>query len=375
MEQPCPNGYNCGVFTASSWWGCWETLTHARNCYPIADSGYGMSISLINDSDPAGGVFIRYGGHNGIGTVVRVSCDPMFTDVGGLTLGPRATYVSGLTSADYSFTAVSQVVCPRSFVRPVLPTWFPTPSPSPQSSDPDDYRFDFGVDESGFTLDLNSFQSYQQTVVIGSDQSYARIQVHFSAVRRSPAPDGTDLNHFDEANVWQCWSDNSGESQCIPIGDVRYGLEVSAVDPLHLDEGVKVTYAGGVDWYSTTIVFYCNGSLAEDQVVFGPVGEQSYPSTAILINAQTNHVCRGHITLRRDPFTVGAIAVLAVNGIAILYLLFGIIAATVANEAVAFPNAAFWVAFWASFSHPLSRFECAGRQPPTDTGASAQTLL
>jgi hypothetical protein len=352
QQSKCPEGYDCGPYGQATWWGCWQTVDASKYCYPIAEATFGTAMSLLDQSDPDMGVLISFAGHNSIGTQLSLYCDPNVPETTYFPLDSIGSYYSALTHADYSFTGSSEMSCPASFLKATVPSFTATPTPAPVAAfDPKLFRETYGSEETAFTIDLTRYETASQSVVVGVDRFYEKIVIVFSPVHPIGCPAGYDCSDFGDTNVWKCWSDPA--KTCFPIGDARYEFRREPIDSADLSKGIQVLYGGGLGGSSVHFRFYCNLSISEEQMVFDPVGERIYPSEAIHIDVQTNQTCPGHIILFRDPMTVGAIGIVAFNGLVILYIMIGMIVASIRFHYLEFPNLGFWAEVWLSFGYPF----------------------
>jgi hypothetical protein len=370
---PCPAGFTCDINVRPSMWGCWLNASTHPVCYPIGNGAFRTSLTLLNPGDPAQGVLLFRQGYGDMRAQIQIECDPRLGVDSFFPLDFRVTLWTGLYGGDnYTFTAKSELVCPKAYLKSEIPRGVRTPPPSAVEKDSARaFRVNF---KNEFSLDLTLFKAVVQDVIIGSDQFYEKVTVRFSAADRTGAIPGYSAR-YDDANVWKCWTSDRVRPVCIPIGDFRYGLDVGPLNESNLSEGVRVRYRGGLGGYETEVILTCDEKLDDQAIAFQPIGGAIYPSRTITLFATTNQVCQGHILLWRDEVTIGGIAVCTSAAVAALYLLIGVIITTCREKEVHVPNYEFWGGFCESLRVAIIRiFVCRVARRPREISQSCENF-
>jgi hypothetical protein len=348
----CPAGYVCDEYQNATWWGCWQNASKIDVCCPIAETAYGTRMGLTEPRSPEYSVTLFYNSYGSFGSELEIHCNPREEEISYFKLHYITKYVSGITGANYSFLVMSSIPCPMSYFKSVIPISAPLPQPKGPISE-EGFRTAFG---NNFSLDLERFEEVIMKMIIGVDNLFEKVMIKLSPGKRIGCITGYHCP-YEDANVWKCW-----EANCVPIGDFRYGLSVSAINETKLGMGVKVRWESGLGNYSTELILTCDRDLSESELVLNEIARQVLPSNVITMYGKAMQVCDGHILLWRAAPTIGALFVVGMNGITAVYLMIGIIVVVCREGEVHFPNRRFWRRMRTNFIYAL--LICARRNPP-----------
>jgi hypothetical protein len=349
----CPEGADCGGYSQATWWGCWRNPSRNNVCHPIAEMGYGVSLSLIDYAAIESGIILDYAGYNREGAALWIYCEPRDLEPDYIHIDYRMGYNVEVDGARYTFAASSGAACPVPYANSTVPEQTPAPPPA-RSLGLERFRRKFG-DE--FSLDISLLHTVSARIAIGADKFFEKVDIQISPVQRIPCPPGAACGGADAANIWKCFNTTGGRA-CVALGDARFGIQLSAVDEQNLSHGVRVVYSSGLPDCEVEIIMTCDKLLPEDALAISPVGKRLFPANAVTIIAQTSQVCQGHILVWREPVTAGAVILAIIYLAAVLYLFVGTISASCIKRDIAFPHHDFWEEVWIGVRVALLRVFC-----------------
>jgi hypothetical protein len=349
----CPEGADCGGYGQATWWGCWKNPSRTNVCYPIAEAGYGVSLSLIDYSALDSGVILEYAGYNREGTSLWIYCEPRDLDPDYIRIDYRMGYNVEVDGARYTFAAWSSAACPLPYANSTLPEQAPN-APLANSLGPEQFRRKFGDD---FSLDLSLLHTASARIAVGADKFFEKVDIQISPVQRIACPSGAACSGADAANIWKCFNTTEGRA-CVAVGDARFGIQLSALDEQNFSRGVRVVYSSGLPDCEAEIILTCDKLLPADALAISPLGRRLFPANALTIIAQTSQVCRGHILIWRERVTVGAVVLAIIYLALVMYLFVGTIAASAVKKDMALPNHEFWQEVWIGVRVALLRVLC-----------------
>jgi hypothetical protein len=211
-------------------------------------------------------------------------------------------------------------------------------------------------------VNLERIPDFDQNVVVGSGvESYELDRIIFGATKPVAAPvEYSVLGDSELTNVWRCVRDSSLGEYCSSIGNGSYGLEWRMIGESAIS-GVGVRYRGGYGGWETEIQFLCNWSIDGCQIVVDDVGEFQSDGL-IVIRLRGREFCPGYEF--RMKMTGGAMFLLVVALIVILYLGIGTIVLWVRKGGLDFPNRVFWEGAAESVRFAVLFIVTCGRRRP-----------
>jgi hypothetical protein len=284
QDLACPAGWRCPNAQMANLWQCWVDLDFQPFCAAVAHKFVPGTTLAPNRSSTLDAVTIVYNGDFGASMRIVSACNESASP-------DRIPITSDATIwyRDPQFTIESQsaYVCPKEFGRDI-----PT-APRPAVSDGDvpmDSEISATIDGQQVALDLTTLGYLQGEVLVGYDSSFHSFEIHYSPWALLGCPRGKNCGRYqsDQANVWGCIG--SSFPSCYPLGDKRYGLNLSYIgedDPL---SGIKAMYLGGAAGSDAQFEFQCNESIPIPEVHFNQVARQTV-NQGIVVYAQTNKVC------------------------------------------------------------------------------------
>jgi hypothetical protein len=318
--QSCP-GRTCDAASANLW------LCPGSFCHAAADARISSSLSPLPDFST--GAVLRYGGADGHGFSLSISCA---IDI-PRTLRLDTTTVFSWEDSAVSAATSSGAACPRQLEpaeRP-SPVLTPTPTRAPRVQ----FIREFAAAD-GRWVDVNLYAlpalSGWVAVARSGAAERAFFEVHF--VEPARAPGKSSLDAQPSANGWRCGSDFCGS-----IAHAETGLSFQAVnqDPAN---GVEIAYGPGYGGLSTRISIVCNRSLGGKESILGDVGEMG-EDLVVRLTVQTGMVCsrEGGPLRKIGPGSVFLCAVLSVLA---LYVGAGVCFRAFQMGVISWPNEGFW---------------------------------
>jgi hypothetical protein len=371
----CPPTYECGGGVegppwngTANLWECWFDENDRGYCHPVA-SKYVPGWRLVNThlGDLDSGVELFYNGTWGTSMRLSITCDPNpLRPLNDLSIeNSRLVYSTSMyLGAVWRFNTTSRIACPRKFEQPAIPS---SPRPLPPSHVEQVYRYKAMMGSKQIAFDLRKMPNYfvDQTI-LGSGDTWYRVRLHYSPYDLITCPNNQagqrhncSIYNNDKANVWYCAGGTIPFNDCFPVGDRRYGLKTSFIDPTMDASGVNVSYLGGAGNFSIEFHFHCDLAVPYGNFMYGMIGSQIRPLIRgqmphIAIHVHTREVC-----LESDfgGSKGGAFFLLVVFVFTFLYFGVGTFIIYFSRGTVSVPNEEFWLEVWESF---LTPFLCIG---------------
>jgi hypothetical protein len=238
--------------------------------------GYSVSTSRQYDLDSS--LLIYYPGTWGTHMEIIAYCDPSGDPYDlGIDADAMVIWQNVRDGWEFTFETHSNVACPRQFVDPVIPTdRRPTPEPNPTVQYSVDQK---GPDGREYRLDLRVLEPHQGSVILGYGERFYRSEIYYWPWQLVGCPDGHTCGtyQYDQANVWNCVGPSLTE--CFPIGDMRYGVEMMFDNESDPTTDIHVRYSGGAGKFRVSFIFSCDPDLNLNMVTFSDVGMQYPPTT------------------------------------------------------------------------------------------------
>jgi hypothetical protein len=358
---PCPTGWVCGgdPWTGlANLWQCWFTSNYTNYCHAVASKyvpGYTLHNKRPGDLDS--GIDIFFPGTWGTSMRISAMCDSE-APLGDLSIDQSVVTFSSSTST-WTFNTTSTLACARPFEEPTPPTSTRTPPPS---DPPDVHEVSAPIGDAEIRLDLTKLPWMGHDFILGFSQDFHRAQLLLWPWELHGCPLDKNCGSYvnDVANAWKCTG--TAYEHCYPVGDRRYGVNVSLLnndDPLF---GIRATYWGGANGYLIGIGYHCNMSLDPGDFVFNDIGTQwpTMDGIEIIVSAQTRDACALYPYLRPQTKPAGGTVFLfIVLLVAVGYFGVGAIVIGFVNGNPGIPNEAFWTEVWNSLLGVLAFFGIA----------------
>ena len=361
-QIPCPKGWDCGEFTNANLWVCWLTEDFDPYCHPVADKyvpGQHTRVSRQDDLDH--GIHIIYEGQYGVNMEIIAQCDPNARFNRSISLRDSViVYQSSVANGEWTFNTTSGVACAHRFEDPPMPTT-PRDPPSGGETQTTDFEYQYGEDRISFNV--KKMQPVAEEVFLGVTGQMHRAEIHFSPydLIKCPKEGGCGVYANDEANVWKCVGRNYED--CYPIGDRRYGLEISPVNTSNIMAGLIANYNGGAQNSEIHFQFQCNYSVPYGEITFDETGVETRSHIPI-IYAHTRHACPNHNN--DTKMSGGGIFLLVVFGLAVAYFGVGTLIVFIVTGSVAIPFEAFWAGVGQDIVYAVTFIFTCAKASPTD---------
>ena len=363
---PCPSGWECSAgHKEANFWVCWIEDDGTKYCHATGDVRILNEMYPRTESNPDYGVELHFGGVWGLDTYFDIECDP-YEDNYSIPFDMTTVlrYVPGGLGkkGPYFITYLdSGAVCPRKFVAP--PTPYPTPYITPEPGYTPTFHYDSITDKNhkyiSIDLDVDLPEYYEEIITIGLFPNYQRNLFKYYPVNKGPAPSGYTILDSDpnkKANVWRCFNSSNGHSYCHSAGDADVKLEYTLIDEDNLLAGVSLNYEGGYGQWETHVQLICNESVPLNRLDFDDVGTFIPSTKSPIIFAHTKMACPVDSPYtpyvppgeERDGITGGAIFLIIVVGIAVLYISIGMFVSFIKDGLIEIPNHDFWEDFFES---------------------------
>lgn len=328
-----PEGYPPGEFDFANMWVCWTDESIGRYCHPVGDKRMGIDMRLMNDGDYGRGMTLTYDGAYGLNLEVDVHCNEAEVDhqipFDHMT---KLAYVQSLQGPKILVDTDSSEVCPRSYLVPTPP---PTPSPSPEPTGSPVLYFETTLDGKTGVADFYSMGYHHQRVLVGHDDKYELDMIYFDATNKIPCPDGYKcLGEAQESNVWRCINGDT----CISMAHTEFGIDYKLIDPSTVEHGISATFGGS---YAETLVVNCMCDEMRHGFRFDDLVDRTPYGNSVKLTIRSRGFCKS----RLSPLSGGAVFLLLVFTVGIVYFGGGIIFMFVMYGTVTIPNAAFWQEF------------------------------
>jgi len=175
--------------------------------------------------------------------------------------------------------------------KPTKPTPTPQPSPNPIDFACNDTHYIY-TDLDQITQDV--FHNSVKLAYPGCKPStLSRWDVVYHPWDQSPCPSGAYCFDLPPANIWGCWTEDSGRYVCFPIGDVDYGNDLRAMNLENLDLGVEIDYDGA--WgFKTEINVKCRPGEEKRQILFDGETTSAYNfnnGNKVIFETDSEYVC------------------------------------------------------------------------------------
>ncbi|OHT16830.1 hypothetical protein TRFO_12915 [Tritrichomonas foetus] len=366
----CPSGYNCGVFKYANMWTCWVEDDKTNYCHPTADNSISLEARLATSGDGiSSGFILDYGGGYGFDTKFIVECNGFESESISFDDGADTTYYD---DPRLSVIVDSSIACPKNFATPTLP---PTPAPTPTidpNAKPDRSFTSNEYDGKEIRFDLNDYSTYKSTVILSDNGNVIKSVLVYNPSGVQSCPDGYYCVTQEKSSLWNCINSTTRNNICIPIGDDRYGLKFTVpansndinkenhinkqteINELYgIPNKVSVTYGGGYSDTSAIINLICDEGVSG--FLFQTIG--SIENNNYIYNVNTNAACP--VDKSRKVISGGAIFLICVIIICVLYFAIGMIVNYVKDGIIMIPNAGFWNEFGLSISAAVAfLFSC-----------------
>jgi hypothetical protein len=295
---------------------------------------------------------------------ITSNCDPRFP----FNLDIADSYVvyqNSLNGPEFTFNVTGSYTCPRSFQDPYFPN---DPRPAPPSGVSQTSKIKVALGEGDnlrhFGLNLAKLREVTQDVLIseiGELGGLHKAVLFYSPWELVGCPDFKNCSIYakDVANVWKCVGKDY--SNCYPIGDRTYGVNLTSLPPLSDDSipPISAHYRGGAENWSVNIRFACNESLAPGELRFAPWADEGPWPITLSMWVATSETCRE--VSDWGNLAGGAVFLLIVFSAAVLYLAFGTLIIYGTSGAIAIPNEGFWLAVWDSLYTAVAFIFTCGR--------------
>ena len=346
--QSCPNGYKCSGSTESNMYACWIDINEGKFCHQIGDKRIFLSTSELDT-----GYRLHYGGAYNIQTELRIKCDPSLPTEPLFSFSETfSSYNRAMTGPQFSFNVSSSAACPIAFEYPPMYTPIPIPTNTPNPFYKPQTKL---IDKNEFgeiNFDLKNLNISSPIISLRHNNTYQRPMMYISPFEVTKCPNGYQSPNMDLGNIWKCTANNTDtqkdKQSCFTVGDMRYGLELKLIE----NETIKVTYKGGINNYSVSIIYLCDRSDRDYSFFYNDnyadIGIEEDDSPFIQFIGRTQEACR--VQTPPDEFSAGGeISCLILT---ILYMLFttyffgGVLFYYFKNKTGQFPNTTFWIRFF-----------------------------
>jgi hypothetical protein len=225
------------------------------------------------------------------------------------------------------------------------------------------YRFKGMMGRYQVAFDLRKMPNYfvDQTI-LGEATTWYRVRLHYSPYGLIGCPrnqagqlHNCSIYSGDKANVWYCAQSAIPFNDCFPVGDRRYGLNTSFINPTMDWSGVNVSYQGGAGNYSIEFHYHCDTSVPYGSFKYAMIGDQGRSSLSGFMPRIAIHVHTREVCMESDfgDSKGGAIFLLVIFLFALLYFGLGTFIIYFLHGAVSVPNEDFWLEVWDSFTYPI----------------------
>jgi hypothetical protein len=353
---PCPTGWVCGgdPWTGlANLWECWYTSNYTGYCHAAASKyvpGYKLMTKKLNDLDS--GIDIIYPGTWGMNMRLSAMCDAQ-APLDDLSIEQS---VVTFVSPTWTFNTSSRLACARPFEEPAPPT---STRPPPPSRPVDVHYVSAPIGDHEIRLDLTKLPWMGRDFILGFSQDFHRAEVWLWPWELYGCPFNRNCGSYvnDVANAWKCTGNQY--QHCYPVGDRRYGVNVSFINNADQLMGIRATYWGGASEFLVGFEYHCNMSLDPGEFIFEDIGAQeaTMDGIEIIAKAQTREACALYLHLRPQTRPVGGtVFLLIVLVVAVAYFGIGAIVIGFVTQKPGIPNPAFWAEVGSSFLEALAFF-------------------
>ena len=334
----CPKGGNCKGYDTATSWVCWFDDLQDYVCYPIGNIYLGLSIDIINDRNFELGSKISYEGANGVKMGLLAHCLEDASNTFPLT--PSASYSIGMGGIEYLFESITNLSCPKKFITPIVPIPHET-TPKPNPNIPIKLNERFIQNKKEIFINLSKLNNFQKEIVLVSKtNNFEKSIIYFNFEKRINCLDNYICDKYEPSNIWKCFNNFLYIPTCFPIGDIRFGLNINLINSNNIENGIEVTYKGGLDNYSTSFHFLCDPKI--DFYNINYLGFQSNNKN-LLINIYSKNICSYPSKKIPKNFNLIFLIILIILFILISYFGLGIYLIFIFNNQINIPNKLFWI--------------------------------
>jgi len=296
----CPSGAFCEGKDDATVWLCFDAPDKTRTCRSFGqfyDGGAEIDIYPESYADPTFSTGLKVIYHAELhDTTVYYKCNN-YLNPGNLTMPSVVTFKPGDPESLF-FNVSAEDACsvgpprwiPNTPTKPTKPTPTPQPSPNP---------IDFVANETHYiytNLDQITQPVFNQDMKLAYPgatlATLSQWHVIYHPWDQTPCPNDAYCFDLPPANIWGCWTEDSGRYVCFPIGDVDYGNDMRA-RTVSLDYGVELLYEGA--WgVKTEITVTCNPNSEASQILFDSETKASWSynnGNHILFETDSGYVC------------------------------------------------------------------------------------
>lgn len=346
----CPETDSCYGLDTANLYTCWNS-PDGRVCHATGYKNWGVRMFPIISDNLDAGFMLDYGGAYDVDADIRVVC------VYGENLhsisdfNEVVTYHIDVSQRDFEYTVESDVACPRPFHYPHFP---PDPGPTPKPDAPTFNHQFRSYNEEGFQIIYNideiNFSENPIAVFLDSEDRFSKDWIFFDPKRPIGCPSNYSCNGISwTANAWRCFEGNSSQRLCYPIGDEKYGLNISLFNQFEIEDGILVHYSGGYADHSFSFRLQCDYLGTKGFTLWRETGFilRHGSHSRILISGESLDVCLSPYI--NDVFVSSIILLILFFSFG-LYFLVGSFYTYIRSGAVSIPNQEFWAGFFENVS-------------------------
>ena len=394
-RSECPPGFSCQDQGMSSVWLCTKDEKVCQS-YGVVDAQT-TEISLSNPFDETSGLVIKFAGNGSTrNTAFYLNCNNFWPD--------GHVKFSSVTSLDNTLSVygTAKDVCPKTIPEPAPPgnkcsVW----QTITQGETVHMELADFNNGTSGWTTELTLEGTPKYTTLI------------YQPCGGIACPDDTFCDGDEDATVWLCRSETgvAPDRECIGYGLYDMDLSWSLKNPDDPSQGVVTLYKGSRG-RSAAINYVCNEAAEEIRIsqegtlsdnTFSIVVESAKacptreptPTPSPKPSPTPEPTYKPTPTMRPTPtmgptptpgpeptpspanesLPIGAIFMLALLGIFILYVMIGVFVTMGRTGSPQFPNANFWGEVGESLCYVLCCGRCSRRRREETTEGRVKAFM
>ena len=334
-----PNEYPPGEFDLANLWVCWNDTSIGRYCHPVGDRRMDIDMELINKKDYSKGVTLKYRGAYGLDLEVDVLCNSSERDHSiPFDASTKLVYHQTTSGPRILVYSDSSEACPQRYVTPTMP---PVPAASPEPSGTPTTYYEITVGGVTRIADFDSMGYLHQSLLVGYDKRYELDMIFFDATKQIACPKGYScLGTSQKANAWRCIN----RRDCIPMADVRFGIQYELIDPQDFTKGISATFSGS---YADTLTVNCLCDETKYGFRFDELADRTPTGNVIRLTLRSRSFCSRQV----KTVTGGAVFLVIFFALGVCYFGGGTLVVYILTGTPNIPNEAFWQSFAASIGY------------------------
>ena len=165
--------------------------------------------------------------------------------------------------------------------------------------------------------------------------------IFFDATKQIACPKGYScLGTSQKANAWRCIN----RRDCIPMADVRFGIQYELIDPQDFTKGISATFSGS---YADTLTVNCLCDETKYGFRFDELADRTPTGNVIRLTLRSRSFCSRQV----KTVTGGAVFLVIFFALGVCYFGGGTLVVYILTGTPNIPNEAFWQSFAASIGY------------------------